>query len=69
MKHGMVAIISNRPAIRKYADPYALVIENTINESDPDPEHTYRLLYYAIKNVEPLKKDAERYAHELRRGI
>jgi len=66
MMRGVVVIISNRQDVRAYADPYALVIENKTNKNDSDPEHAYRLLYHVILNIESLKKDANRYAQELR---
>ncbi|GAI94791.1 unnamed protein product, partial [marine sediment metagenome] len=78
LARGLVVVTSNCPSIIEYATE-ALIIKakgqvpvlkrNPIHTGfgpDPDPEHAYELVNYAIDNLEELKKKAEDLAPEIR---
>lgn len=78
LARGLVTITSTWPAITEYADG-ALFIrsrgkanclpDNPVHIGygvDPDPEHAYELINYALDNLDYLKKKAEKKAPEFR---
>lgn len=81
LARGLIAVTSDWPAIREYADPYVLTVKNTGKKvqplhnnpihighgTDPDPKYFYRTLDYAIKNLDYLKEKAEERAPEIRK--
>lgn len=81
LARGLIAITSDWPAILEHAEPYALVAKSTGKKvkplhnnpihtgygTDPDPDHFYETLEYAIKNLEYLKEKAVEHAPEIRK--
>jgi len=80
MARGLVPIVSDWGAIQEYAGPHSLTIRNTGKRvrplpknlihcgygADPDPEHFYELIKYALENLGDLKARAEEVAPKIR---
>ena len=80
MARGIVPIVSDWGAIQEYAGAHSLTIRNTGKKvqplpkntihcgygADPDPEHCYELIKYAIENLVDLKAKAEEAAPKIR---
>ncbi|MBA7489851.1 hypothetical protein ES702_00385 [subsurface metagenome] len=78
LARGLVVVTSSYPSIKEYAEGALFIKDkgqvrvlpgNSIhvgNGSDPDPDHTYELMNYAIDNLVELKKKAEVLAPKFR---
>lgn len=80
LARGLIVITSDWPAIQEFAGSYALTIKSTGRKvqplsknpihtgygADPDPEHFYQLINYALDNLESLKKKAEKNMWKIR---
>lgn len=82
LARGLILIASDWGAIQEYAEPYALTIKskdkvklfenNPVHighGTDPDPDHCYKLLNYALDNLTKLKKDSTQNAQKIRKGF
>ena len=81
LTRGLVTIVSDWGAIQEYAGEYALTVKNTGKKvkplrsnhihcgygADPDPDHLYALINYAIDNLESLSKKAEKNMVKIRK--
>ena len=81
LARGLIVITSDWPAIQEYAKKYVLTIKSTGRKfkplsgnpihcgygADPDVNHCYQLIKYALDNLEGLKKRAEKNAPRLRK--
>lgn len=78
MARGLVVVASSYPSIKEYAEGALFIKDkgqvrslpgNSIHVgkgSDPDPDHAYELMNYAIDNLDELKRKAEGLAPKLR---
>ena len=80
LARGLVVITSDWDAIQEYAGPYALTVKSTGDKvkplpgnpihigygANPDPNHLYEVLTYAIEDLDSLKRKAEKNAPAIR---
>jgi len=80
LARGLIVITSDWSAIQEYAGPYVLTVKSTEEKinilpgnpihigygANPDANHLYEILNYAIENLDYLKKKAEKNAPIIR---
>lgn len=79
LARGLVVVTSDWPAIKEFAEPHALIAKskgkvkilegNPVHVGrgvNPDPNHCYELLNYALDNLEKLRKRSQKSMMEVR---